>query len=65
MNIDATTVRRKMDLRLMSQKDLADAAGVSGSTVSSALAKGTCSPETTRKLANALGVDPGKLVQTD
>lgn len=54
-----------MDLRLMSQKDLADAAGVSGSTVSSALAKGTCSPETTRKLANALGVDPGKLVQTD
>lgn len=65
MNIDTTAIRRKMNLLLMSQQDLAVAAGISGSTVSSALAKGTCSPETTRKLANALGVEPGKLVQTD
>lgn len=54
-----------MGAKLMTQVSLAKAAGVSRVTVNSALLKGSCSPETAGKIAEALGVDPVDIIETE
>jgi|GEM_PF-5020778 len=61
MNVDANKIRHQMALRLMSQRDLAEAAQISEATVSDTLSKGRCSVGTARKIAIALEIDPQEL----
>lgn len=65
MRISRNRICRLMGAKLMTQVSLAKAAGVSRVTVNSALLKGSCSPETAGKIAEALGVDPVDIIETE
>ena len=54
-----------MGAKLMNQEQLAQAAGVSRATVNASLLKGSCSTQTTGKIAKALGVDPAELIEME
>lgn len=62
MRINPSTVRRMMGAHLMTQEQLAQAAGVSRVTINSTLLKGSCSTKTAGKIAKALGVDPADII---
>ena len=60
------TLRKLRDEKFLSQRELARAAGVSPTTVFKLEANQTePHPRTIRKLAEALGVEPSKLVDRD
>ena len=62
--ISGDSLRRVRDKRLLSQRELADKAGLSPTTILK-LETGKVDdphPRTVRKLAEALDVDPGELV---
>ena len=60
------TLRKLRDEKFLSQRELARAAGVSPTTVFTLEAnQAEPHPRTIRKLAEALGVEPSKLVDRD
>ena len=67
MRIDAETLRRERQRRALTQKELAEKAGVSYVTVSRMENgnTGPVKPPTLRKLAAALGVAPDVLITWD
>ena len=65
MEISAKKITYLMGANLMTQKALAQAAGVSRVTINSTLLKGSCSPVTAGKIAKALGVDPAEIIETE
>lgn len=60
----ARRVREQRDRRMWSQRDLAERAGVSPSTITRVEAGGGAWRRTVRRLADALGVDPADLAGT-
>jgi transcriptional regulator with XRE-family HTH domain len=67
MKIDADTLRRERLRRALTQRELADRAGVSYVTISRIEndASGPVKPPTLRKIAEALGVVPEVLIRWD
>lgn len=65
MEISAKKITYLMGANLMTQKRLAEAAGVSRVTINSTLLKGSCSTSTAGKIAQALGVDPADIIETE
>lgn len=65
MNINPTAIKRMMGANLMTQEQLAKAAGVSRATINTTLLKGSCSTRTAGKIANALGVEPVNIVEQE
>ena len=65
MKISAKKIKRIIGANLMTQLQLANAAGVSRATINSALLKGSCSTQTAGKIAKALGVDPAEIIETE
>ena len=61
----APRLRAIRESRVLSQEELAELAGVSRLTVSNLERGSDGFPATIRKLARALGVDPGELVAAD
>lgn len=65
MKISARKLTALMGAALMTQKDLAQKAGVSRATINGTVQKGSCSIQTADKIAKALGVDPAKIVEME
>lgn len=65
MKISARKILSMMGANLMTQERLAKAAGVSRTTVNTALLKGSCSTQTVGKIAKALGVDPAEIIEME
>ena len=65
MNINPNYIKRMMGANLMTQEQLAQAAGVSRSTINTTLLKGSCSTRTAGKIAKALGIDPVDIVEQE
>lgn len=65
MIINPNRIKRFMGAKLMTQEQLAKAAGVSRATVNTTLLKGSCSIRTAGKIADALGVDPVEIVEME
>lgn len=65
MKISKRKILSMMGAKLMNQEQLAQAAGVSRATVNASLLKGSCSTQTTGKIAKALGVDPAELIEME
>lgn len=65
MKISVRKLTALMGANLMTQKDLAQKAGVSRATISGTVQKGSCSVQTTDKIAKALGVEPAKIVEME
>lgn len=65
MNVNPAKIKRMMGAHLMTQEQLARAAGVSRVTINSTLLKGSCSTNTAGKIAQALGVDPADIIETE
>ena len=65
MNINARRIQRHMCANLMTQLQLAEAAGVSRATINCTLLKGSCSIQTVGKIAKALGVDPAEIIEME
>ena len=65
MNISTRRITALMGANLMTQKGLAEAAGVSRVTINSTLLKGSCSTQTAGKIAKALGVDPEDIIDKE
>lgn len=65
MNVSTRRIMAFMGANLMTQRSLAESAGVSRATVNNALLKGSCSTETAGKIAKALGVDPVDIIETE
>ena len=65
MKIRTGRIKYLMGAKLMNQEQLAQAAGVSRATVNASLLKGSCSTQTTGKIAKALGVDPAELIEME
>lgn len=65
MNINTRRIKQHMCANLMTQLQLAQAAGVSRATVNCTLLKGSCSIQTVGKIAKALGVDPVEIIEME
>lgn len=65
MNISTRRIKVLMGANLLTQKGLAEAAGVSRMTVNSALLKGSCSTKTAGKIAKALNVPPVEIIDNE
>lgn len=63
MKIDVQKLEYLRMLKMWTQQELADTAGISRATVSAIVFRGTCSKPTLFKLAKALEVDPVDLLQ--
>ena len=63
MKIRPVAIKNMMAVRLMTQEELAQAAGVSRQTINTLLLKGSCSAKTARKIAQALNVEPVAFVK--
>jgi transcriptional regulator with XRE-family HTH domain len=62
VEVDARKLRRLRRKRVLTLRELGEAAGVSKDTISRIEREGTAYPSTIRKLARALKVDPSDLV---
>ncbi|NLL92286.1 MAG: helix-turn-helix transcriptional regulator [Ruminococcaceae bacterium] len=62
MQINATKIRILYATRLMTQAELADAAGISRVTLNVILRRGTCLPDSLVKIAKVLRVEPKELL---
>ena len=65
MKISTTKIKHMMGSHLMTQEQLAQAAGVSRTTINSTLLKGSCSTQTAGKIARALNVDPADIIEQE
>lgn len=65
MKISTRKITELMGFNLMTQKMLAEAAGVSKQTINVTLQRGSCSVQTAGKIAKALGVDAREIVGED
>lgn len=65
MEINVKKIKGFMGANLMTQCQLAQAAGISRATVNSTLLKGSCSTKTAGKIADALGVSPADIVEVE
>jgi transcriptional regulator with XRE-family HTH domain len=66
MEIDGAKLRRLRQRKLWLIGDLADKSGVHRNQISTyELGKAGAHPDTIRKLAGALGVDPAELIKED
>lgn len=65
MNINTRRIKQHMCANLMTQLQLAQAAGVSRATVNCTLLKGSCSIQTVGKIAKALGVSPAEIIEME
>lgn len=65
MKINTRKIKRHMCANLMTQLQLAEAAGVSRATINCTLLKGSCSIQTAGKIAKALGVDPAEIIEME
>lgn len=65
MIINPNRIKCFMGANLMTQEQLAKAAGVSKATVNATLLKGSCSTRTAGKIAKALGVEPAEIVEME
>lgn len=63
MRISGARVRELRELRMLSQQELAEAAGTSEFTVQRVERGGGVRPSTGRRLAEALSVEPGELLE--
>ncbi len=64
MRVDAAELRRIRELRVLSQRDLADLSGLTQATIwRLESGKGEAHPKTVRRLAEALGVEPQELLR--
>ena len=65
MKISSRKIITLMGANLLTQQGLAERAGVSRATVNTALLKGSCSTQTTGKIAEALGVTPAEIIEME
>ena len=65
MKISPKAIKRMMGAHLLTQEGLAQAAGVSRTTINSTLSKGSCSVQTAGKIAQALNVDPADIIEQE
>lgn len=65
MKISKRKILSMLGAKLMTQEQLAQAAGVSRTTVNCTLLKGSCSIQTVGKIAKALGVDPVEIIEME
>ena len=63
MKVCANKIRRLMDMRLMTQAELAKLSGVSRTTVNYTLSRETCAQQTAGKLAKALSVNVADILE--
>lgn len=63
MKISRAKIQRFQDCKLWNDRNLAQAAGISRPTVYGVKSRGSCSPETAGKLADALGVEVSEIIQ--
>lgn len=65
MKISSRKIAQQMGSKLLTQEQLATAAGVSRATINATLLKGSCSIQTVGKIARALGVDPAEIIEME
>lgn len=65
MKISSRKIAQQMSSKLLTQAQLATAAGVSRATINATLLKGSCSIQTVGKIARALGVDPAEIIEME
>lgn len=65
MQLDTHKIRLTLVERGMTQRELADNSGISRQSVSTILARGTCSTVTAGKIAKGLGLEPNDVVKED
>jgi len=65
MKIDPKKIKLLMGMRLLTQAQLAQKAGVARMTINGTLLKGSCSTTTAGKIADALGVEPIEIIETE
>lgn len=65
MKISSRKIAQQMSSKLLTQEQLATAAGVSRATINATLLKGSCSIQTVGKIARALGVDPAEIIEME
>ncbi len=65
MKIDTTQVKILQAEQGLTQKTIAEKAGISRQGLSIILQRGTCSPHNLKRIADALGVQPIEIVKED
>ena len=65
MTVDTRKIKISLCKRGLTGRALSKAAGVTASTVSTVLKRGTCAPATAEKLAQALGIPVEELIGGD
>ena len=65
MRISGDLIKHALIDRDMRQKDLAEKAGITRATISSICGGKRCSEDTARKIAEALGISLGDLIETE
>lgn len=65
MKINTLRIKQHMYANLMTQQQLAKAAGVSRATINCTLLKGSCSIQTAGKIAKAMGVRPSEIIEVE
>ena len=63
IQIKTSLIRARMQVMMLPTAELAEAIGVSTSTMATILTRGTCKPTTLGKLALVLGVNVWELVR--
>lgn len=65
MEISKRKIKILMGMQCLTTKALAEKMGMQGNNLSTILTRGTCRPETARKLASALGVDIREIIKEE
>lgn len=65
MKVNRTKIELLQAEQGMSSKELAEKAGMCRQNVSIIKTRGTCTPVTAAKLAQALGVNPADIIETE